>query len=157
MPFHLIAVILSIIHEIASQHLKKTILETHGKTYTEDVSCTITPTPAPIINDLVISSDSDCNKIEENTWKSITVNAGLCNSMNGDLVISGYPYLESITIMADNQSNTLANLHSLMIIGNPKLQSIVLGDGNKPNSIYGACVKINSVSLISMITFQFDI
>ena len=109
--------------------------------------------------DLIINNDDDCEKIKDNTWKSITVNAGLCNSMIDDLVISNYTHLESIVIMADNQNsiNTLANLNSLIIIDNPKLQSIVLGEGYWTDSFYGACVNVNSVQLISMTEFEFEI
>ena len=73
---------------------------------------------------LTVSSDSDCVKIQERGWKSITVNSGLCNSMRGSLSISNYPCLQSIEI----NSNSLQNLNSLVISNNPQLNSIVTKD-----------------------------
>ena len=75
---------------------------------------------------LTISSDSDCNKLLQNGWKSITVNEGLCNSMTNNLTISYNPCLESIVI----KKNSLKYLNSLIISNNPQLSSIVIEDGN---------------------------
>ena len=73
---------------------------------------------------LTVSSDSDCEKLHQDRWKSITVNSGLCNSMRGNLSISNYPCLQSIEI----NSNSLQNLNSLVISNNPQLNSIVTKD-----------------------------
>ena len=75
---------------------------------------------------LTISSNSDCNKLLQNGWKSITVNEGLCNSMTNNLTISHNPCLESIVL----KKNSLKYLNSLVISNNPQLSSIVIQDGN---------------------------
>ena len=58
---------------------------------------------------LTVSSDYDCEKLQEHGWTLITVNSGLCNSMRGNLSISNYPCLQSIEI----NSNSLQNLNSI--------------------------------------------
>ena len=75
---------------------------------------------------LTVSSDSDCEKLFENGWKSITVNEGLCNSMTSNLTISDNPCLETIVI----KKNSLKNLNSLVISNNPQLSSIETEDGD---------------------------
>ena len=75
--------------------------------------------------DLIISSNTNCEKLHENGWKSITVYEGYCNSIEEDLIIGNNPCLQSITLY----KNTLKNLNSLTIINNPQLQSIVTNDG----------------------------
>ena len=69
---------------------------------------------------LTVSSDSDCEKLQEHGWKSITVNSGLCNSMRGNLSISNNPCLQSITV----NGQSFYNLNSLTIENNPQLTSI---------------------------------
>ena len=73
---------------------------------------------------LTVSSDSDCEKLHQDRWTSITVNSGRCNSMRDILSISNYPCLQSIEI----NSNSLQNLNSLVISNNPQLNSIVTKD-----------------------------
>ena len=74
---------------------------------------------------LLVSSDSDCSKLYQNGWTSITVNEGLCNSMTNNLTISDNPCLESIVI----KKNSLRNLNSLVISNNTQLSNIVTEDG----------------------------
>ena len=92
---------------------------------------------------LVITSDSDCERLLENGWKSITVNEGLCNSMTSKLTISGNPCLESIVI----KKNSLKNLNSLVISNNPQLSSIVTEDGEYST---GAFYYVKSVEISSI-------
>ena len=73
---------------------------------------------------LTVSSDSDCEKLHQDRWTSITVNSGRCNSIRDILSISNYPCLQSIEI----NSNSLQNLNSLVISNNPQLNSIVTKD-----------------------------
>ena len=113
---------------------------------------------------LVISNDNDCEKLSNPDSStllstSITVNAGRCNSLTGDLDVSHYPFLESITIKASTSMiNTLANLNSLTISNNPLLKSVAVENGYRYYSsssgsytYYGGCVNVKSVSLTSLI------
>ena len=75
---------------------------------------------------LIITSESTCNKLLLNGWKSITVNEGLCNSMTNDLAISNNHCLKSIVL----KKNSLKNLNSLVISNDPQLSSIVTEDGS---------------------------
>ena len=90
---------------------------------------------------LTVSSDSDCDKLLENGWKSITVNEGRCNSMTSDLTISNYRCLQSIVI----GGNSLKNLNSLVISNNSQLNSIVTKDYS--DSYNGAFRNVKSVTL----------
>ena len=132
-------------------------LPNHMATMANETSNTtvgLSHTVASTNSDLIISSDSDCDKIEENTWKSITVNAGLCNSMIGDLNISNYTNLQSITIKASTtlQQMTLSNLNSLTISNNPNLKSFVVEDGNYQNGYgnFGGFINVKNVILKGM-------
>ena len=85
-------------------------------------------TQPPVICDpqpLVISSNSDCYKINQNGWTSITVNEGYCNSITGDINISNNPCLQSIVV----KKRAFMNVNSLTISNNPLLQTIET-DGN---------------------------
>ena len=99
-------------YDIVSTNLKNQISSLLGIVYT----CSSTQS-------LNVTSDSDCDKLQENGWNSIIVNEGLCNNMKDDLFISNNPCLESIVI----NSNSLKNLNSLVISNNPQLNSIVTG------------------------------
>ena len=146
----LIAVFYLSYHPIASQYLKSVILITHGKIYIPSITCPLTP-EIPNIGNIVITSNSECELLLHPGVVNITVNNGLCNSMTNDLVISNYPYLESITIKAGNtfysSSSTLSNLNSLTIMNNTKLKIIVMEDGYSS----GSCDKVKSVTLSSII------
>ena len=74
---------------------------------------------------LTISSYSDCEKLHQDRWTSITVNSGLCNSMRGNLSISNYPCLQSIVL----KRNTLKYLNSFVISNNPQLSTLTIEDG----------------------------
>ena len=54
---------------------------------------------------LIVSSDSDCEKLHQDRWTSITVNEGLCNSMTNNLTISDNPCLETIVIKKNSLRN----------------------------------------------------
>ena len=69
---------------------------------------------------MVVADDNDCDKLLQNGWITITVNAGLCNSMTSDLIISNNPCIESIYI----HKNSLKYTNSVVISNNPQLQSI---------------------------------
>ena len=52
--------------------------------------------PSSCSGSLVISSDSDCYKINQNGWTSILVNSGFCQSMKGNIEIKDSACLKSI-------------------------------------------------------------
>ena len=54
---------------------------------------------------LVISSNSDCYKINQNGWTSITVNEGYCNDITSDINISNNPCLQSIVVKKESLMN----------------------------------------------------
>ena len=100
---------------------------------------------------LTVSSDSDCAKLHQDRWTSITVNSGLCNSMRGNLSISNYPCLETIVI----KKNSLKNLNSLVISNNTQLSSIVIDDGDynwdySLNTYYAPFENVKSVEISSI-------
>ena len=95
---------------------------------------------------LVITSDSDCERLLQNGWKSITVNEGLCNSMRGNLVISDNACLETIVI----KKNSLKNLNSLVISNNPQLSSIVTEDGQGYPDYTGVGYYVKNVEISSI-------
>ena len=95
---------------------------------------------------LTVSSDSDCEKLLENGWKSITVNEGRCNSMISDLIISDNACLESLVF----KKNSLRNLNSLVISNNPQLSSIVTEDGDGYPDYTGAFYYVKSVEISSI-------
>lgn len=62
--------------------------------------------------DLVVSNDEDCSKLREPGWKTITVNNGLCSSMEDDWIISEeYSCLQKLVL----KPSALMNLNSLTI------------------------------------------
>ena len=65
---------------------------------------------------LVVASDSDCYKLSQSGWSSITVNDGLCWSMSS-LTISNNECLQYIYI----QSNSLQKIGSLSLSYLPEL------------------------------------
>ena len=69
---------------------------------------------------LVISSNSNCYKINQNGWTSITVNEGYCNDITSDINISYNPCLQSIVV----KKRAFMNVNSLTISNNPLLQTI---------------------------------
>ena len=93
-------------------------------------------------NVLKIESDALCNSIKEKNWVGIFVGNGFCDDMEGDLNISGYENLEWIIMESNNKTNTISNLNSLKITNNPKLQSIIIQDGNYQHS---ALFRVQSV------------
>ena len=107
--------------------------------------------------DLVITSDSECGNINLKHWKSITVNAGLCNSMESNLAISNYGFLRTIVIKSSSTSakTTLGNVKVLTISNNPLLEDFVTEDGyslsSDPNKIYHyGCFRNSSLVLESL-------
>ena len=69
---------------------------------------------------LIISSNSNCYKINQNGWTSITVNEGYCNDITSDINISYNPCLQSIVV----KKKSFMNVNSLTISNNPLLQTI---------------------------------
>ena len=125
-------VIFLLLFHIVSSNLQTMIISSLGID-----SCSAAPS-------LTVSSDSDCDKLLENGWKSITVNEGRCNSMTSDLIISNYRCLESITV----KKNSLKNLKSLTISNNPHLNSIIPENGER---YAGSLYSVNSVVLSSIL------
>ena len=126
-------------YDIVSTNLKNQISSLLGIVYT----CSSTQS-------LNVTSDSDCDKLQENGWNSIIVNEGLCNNMKDDLFISNNPCLESIVI---NQ-NSLQNLNSLVISNNLQLSSIVIAGGqvwdSSHQTYYAPFENVKSVELSSI-------
>ena len=94
---------------------------------------------------LVISSNSNCYKINQNGWTSIYVNEGYCNGITGDINISNNPCLQSIVV----KKKSLMYVNSLTISNNPLLQTIET-DGTVSYST-GAFENLKSFVLISSI------
>ena len=76
--------------------------------------------PISCSGSLIISSNSNCYKINQNGWTSITVNEGYCNDMTSDINISYNPCLQSIVV----KKNSYMYVNSLTISNNPLLQTI---------------------------------
>ena len=97
---------------------------------------------------LTVSSDSDCEKLQEHGWKSITVNSGLCNSMRGNLSISNYLCLQSIVL----KRNTLKYLNSFVISKNPQLSTLTIEDGTwySDTNIESVSAFVNNVEISSI-------
>ena len=127
-------------YDIVSTNLKNQISSLLGIVYT----CSSTQS-------LNVTSDSDCDKLQENGWNSIIVNEGLCNNMKDDLFISNNPCLESIVI----NSNSLQNLNSLVISNNLQLSSIVIAGGQVWDSslktFFAPFENVKSVELSSIL------
>ena len=132
--FDLIQVLLIPWYYLVSTNLKNQI--SSSLEYDHNVVC----------QPLTITSNSDCNKLLQNGWKSITVNEGLCNSMTNNLTISYYPCLESIVL----KKNSLKNLNSLVISNNTQLSSIVTEDGNWYSDDGGTFYYVKSVEISSI-------
>ena len=104
-----------------------------------------------------IASDSECGNINLKHWKSITVNAGLCNSMKSELDISNYGFLRTIVIKSSSTSaiSTLGNVKLLTISNNPLLEDFVTEDGYYSSSDlnkirYYGCFRNSSLVLESL-------
>ena len=69
---------------------------------------------------LIISSNSNCYKINQNGWTSILVNQGYCNDITSDLNISNNPCLQSIVV----KKRAFMKVNSLTISNNPLLQTM---------------------------------
>ena len=82
--------------------------------------------PISCSGSLIVSSNSDCSKLYQNGWTSITVNEGYCNSLTTNMIISDYSCLETLYFKV----NSLKYLNSLIIKDNPLLRSIDIEDGN---------------------------
>ena len=97
---------------------------------------------------LTVSSDSDCEKLHQDRWKSITVNSGLCNSMRGNLSISNNACLQSIVL----KRNTLKYLNSFVISNNPQLSTLTIEDGTyySTTNIESVCSFVNNVEISSI-------
>ncbi len=97
---------------------------------------------------LTVSSDSDCEKLHQDRWTSITVNSGRCNSMRGNLSISNYPCLQSIVL----KRNTLKYLNSFVISNNPQLTTLTIEDGTyySNTNIESVSAFVNNVEISSI-------
>ena len=100
------------------------------------------------VQSLTVSSDSDCEKLQEHEWTSITINEGLCNSMRSDLIISNYPCLQSIVL----KRNTLKYLNSFVISNNPQLTTLTIEDGTwySDTNIESVSAFVNNVEISSI-------
>ena len=131
-------VIFLLLFHIVSSNLQTMIISSLGIR-----SCSDAPA-------LVVSSNSDCNKLLIDGWKSITVNSGKCNSMISNLTITDNPCLESIVI----KKNSLKNLNSLVISNNLQLSRIETEDGNgeygDESRNTGVCYYVKNVEISSI-------
>ena len=76
--------------------------------------------------ELIVTKEDDCSKINQGLWSSITIFPGLCNSLNIDLIIANNTCLELINI----QNNALQNITRLVISDNPYLKVILVGSNS---------------------------
>ena len=80
--------------------------------------------------ELIVTKEDDCSKINQGLWSSITIFSGLCNSLNIDLIIANNTCLELINI----QNNALQNITRLVISDNPYLIFIMVGSYSLGNA-----------------------
>ena len=80
--------------------------------------------------ELIVTKEDDCSKIDQGLWSSITIFPGLCNSLNIDLIIANNTCLELINI----QNKALQNINSLVISDNPYLIFIMVGSYSLGNA-----------------------
>lgn len=102
---------------VASERLKNCIV---------NGNCTASSPPAKPTcrGSLTISSDSDCQKLYENYWSSITVNNDRCNSLTTGIVLQNNPCLTSISVGL----YSLQNINYLTVHNNPVLNGFYTGD-----------------------------
>ena len=74
-------------------------------------------------SDLVISDESECSKITQDNWYSITILSGNCNSLTNDIILTNQTCLQSLHI----QKDSLQNINSLVISNNNNLEHILFG------------------------------
>ena len=99
---------------------------------------------------LIIATEEDCSLLLENYWVNITVNAGLCNTMQTAIAIENNPFLVYIII----HKYSLQNLASFTINNNTLLNSIVIEDGDSASESAMRNVQTVSITSISL-SFSF--
>ena len=73
--------------------------------------------------ELIVTKEDDCSKVDQGNWSSITIFSGLCNSFNNDIIITNNTCLQSINIQRD----VLQNINFLVISNNPNLMVFIVG------------------------------
>ena len=73
--------------------------------------------------ELIIQQETDCDKLSENSWSTITVMTGLCNSLTNPLTISNNACLKYLHI----HGYALMNVESFTIENNSSLEFIQTG------------------------------
>ena len=83
-------------------------------------------------HELIIQQEEDCYKLSQDSWSTITVMTGLCNSLTNPLTISNNACLKYLHI----HGYALMNLESLTIENNPSLEFIQTGKDALFNTQY---------------------
>ena len=119
------------------------------ETSTTEPPTTEPPSTEPPLNcgdELIIGNDN-CDMLFVGNWTRITVNSGVCNNLYERLTFCNDPCLKELTF--DKES--LMNLESLTISGDPQLNRIVIKDGM---STKGAFNNVKNVAIESMILYD---
>ena len=77
-----------------------------------------------VMHEVIIKSFEEWNSVSPVIEKLI-FDEGACNTINGDVYISNFPDLRSITV----KKNSFKNLNLLTIRNNTQLETIVIEDG----------------------------
>ena len=134
-------------HHIASQSLKSAIISTH-----DIPECDYVYT--------IVRNETDLNSLQmriSNVLTRMVIEEGVCNDMEGDVVIDGLNCLRSILV----KKNSMQNLNSLKICNCELLEKIEVSDGDRDCSFgrmdyigastTGAFMNVKSVEISSMI------
>ena len=121
-------------HHIASQSLKSAIIRAHNIPECDYVYT-------------IVRSETDFNSLQmriSNVLTRMVIEEGVCNDMEGDVVIDGLNCLRSILV----KENSMKNLNSLKICNCELLERIEMSDGYRDN---GAFENVKSVEISSLI------
>ena len=77
-----------------------------------------------VVQETVIKNFDEWNNIISSVTE-LVFDEGACNTINGDVYISNFPNLRSLTV----KKNSFKNLNLLTIQNNTQLQTIVIEDG----------------------------
>ncbi len=95
-------------------------------------------------NSLVIENEEDFDKLNSKNWISITVNEGLFQTMENELLLNDYPHVQVIHI----KKRSFENIKSLTISNLPELQFLIFDD----NSFYNT----TSLTLSSILDESYN-
>ena len=77
-----------------------------------------------VMHEVIIKSFEEWNSVSSRIVE-LVFDEGACNTINGDVYISNFPKLRTITV----KKNSFKNLNLLTIRNNTQLETIVIEDG----------------------------